>query len=56
MRLRTVRRRSIFVFASLVLLASLLFVSSAWATETRGGENVTIGADEVVEDVGRTPG
>jgi predicted acyltransferase (DUF342 family) len=33
------------VFASL-----LLFVTSAWAIETRGGENVTIGPDEVVED------
>jgi hypothetical protein len=50
MRFRIFGKRSIFVFASLVLLASLLFVSSAWAIETRGGENVTIGADEVVED------
>jgi hypothetical protein len=51
MRFRIFGKRSFFVFASLVLLASLLFVSSsAWAIETRGGENVTIGADEVVED------
>jgi cytoskeletal protein CcmA (bactofilin family) len=38
------------VFASLVLLASVAFAASAWAIETRGGDNVTIGADEVVED------
>jgi cytoskeletal protein CcmA (bactofilin family) len=50
MRSRTFGRRSLFVFASLVLLGSLLFVSSAWAIETRGGQNVTIGANEVVED------
>jgi len=50
MRFGTFRRRSFFVFASLLLLASLLFAASAWAIETRGGENVTIGADEVVED------
>ena len=50
MRFRIFGKRSIFVFASLVLLASLLFVSPAWAIETRGGENVTIGADEVIED------
>jgi cytoskeletal protein CcmA (bactofilin family) len=42
--------RSVFVFASLVLLASVAFAAPAWAIETRGGENVTIGADEVVED------
>jgi hypothetical protein len=50
MRFRIPRKRSIFVFASLVLLESLLFVSSAWAIETRSGENITISADEVVED------
>jgi cytoskeletal protein CcmA (bactofilin family) len=50
MRFRTFSKCSIFVFASLVLLASLLFVSSAWAIETRGGQNVTINANEVVED------
>jgi cytoskeletal protein CcmA (bactofilin family) len=50
MRFTILSKRSVLVFASLVLLASLLFVSSAWAIETRGGENVTIGADEVVED------
>jgi cytoskeletal protein CcmA (bactofilin family) len=50
MRFRTVRKRSIFVFASLVLLTSVAFAAPAWAIETRGGENVTIGADEVVED------
>jgi cytoskeletal protein CcmA (bactofilin family) len=50
MRSRTLGRRSLFAFASLVLLGSLLFVSSAWAIETRGGQNVTIGPDEVVED------
>jgi cytoskeletal protein CcmA (bactofilin family) len=38
------------MFASLVLLASVAFAASAWAIETRGGENVTIGADDVVED------
>ena len=50
MRFRTFRKRSIFVFASLVLLASVAFAAPAWAIETRGGENVTIGADEVVGD------
>jgi hypothetical protein len=50
MRFRTFSKRTVFVLASLVLLASLLFVSSAWAIETRGGQNVTIDADEVVED------
>src|ERR687896_859613 len=50
MSFRILRNRRIFVVASFALLASLLFVSSAWAIETRGGENVTIGADEVVED------
>jgi cytoskeletal protein CcmA (bactofilin family) len=33
-----------------VLMSLLLFATSAWAIETRGGENVTIGPDEVVED------
>ena len=50
MRFRTFSKRTIFVLASLVMVASLLFVSSAWAIETRGGQNVTIDADEVVED------
>src|ERR687896_2718131 len=50
MSFRILRNRRIFVVASFALLASLLFVSSAWAIETRGGENVTIGADDVVED------
>jgi len=50
MRFRTFRKRSIFVFAPLVLLASVAFAAPAWAIETRGGDNVTIGADEVVED------
>jgi hypothetical protein len=50
MKFRPCSKRNILVFASLALLASLLFVSSAWAIETRGGQNVTIGADEVIED------
>ena len=50
MGFRPCSKRNILVFASLALLASLLFVSSAWAIETRGGQNVTIGADEVIED------
>src|SRR3712207_5635733 len=47
---RPCSKRNILVCASLALLASLLFVSSAWAIETRGGQNVTIDADEVSED------
>jgi cytoskeletal protein CcmA (bactofilin family) len=50
MGFRPCSKRNILVFASLALLASLLFVSSAWAIETRGGQNVTIDADEVIED------
>ncbi|MDQ3795811.1 MAG: polymer-forming cytoskeletal protein [Actinomycetota bacterium] len=50
MGFRPFSKRNIFVFASLALLASLLFVSSAWAIETQGGQNVTIDADEVIED------
>jgi hypothetical protein len=33
-----------------VLTSLLLFATPAWAIETRAGENVTIGPDEVVED------
>jgi hypothetical protein len=40
----------VLVFATLVLLAILLFAASAWVIETRSGQNVTIDADEVVED------
>jgi cytoskeletal protein CcmA (bactofilin family) len=50
MGFRPCSKRNILVFATLALLASLLFVSSAWAIETRGGQNVTIDADEVIED------
>jgi cytoskeletal protein CcmA (bactofilin family) len=42
--------RSVLVFVPHVLLASVAFAAPAWAIETRGGQNVTIGADEVVDD------
>jgi len=51
MRSKILGKRGLFVLVSLVLvLASGVFAASAWAIETRGGENVTIGPDEVVED------
>jgi cytoskeletal protein CcmA (bactofilin family) len=51
MRSNILGKRGLFVFVSLVLvLTNVVFAASAWAVETRSGENVTIGADEVVED------
>jgi hypothetical protein len=44
-------KRGLIVLATLgLVLTSVVFAASAWTIETRGGENVTIGADEVVED------
>ena len=51
MRSKILGKRGLFVLVSLVLVvASGVFAASARAIETRSGENVTIGPDEVVED------
>lgn len=45
--------RRLLILASLVLVSALVvlaFASSAWAIETRTGEDVVIAADEVVDD------
>lgn len=50
---RIIGRSTLFGFASLVAVTALMifaFTSSGWAIETRTGEDVVIGADEVVDD------
>jgi cytoskeletal protein CcmA (bactofilin family) len=45
-----VNKHKFIFFLGVVLLAVLLLVPSAWAGETLSGEEVVIGADEVIED------
>src|SRR5215204_2942802 len=40
----------LLVVAGLALLVSLIAASTAWAVETRSGDSVVIGPDEVVDD------
>ncbi len=48
--LQAVNKRKLLILFGVVLLAAPLLVSSAWAGETLSGEEVVIGADEVIED------
>ncbi len=43
-------RKILFLIGLLVVLAALLLVSPAWAVETRSGDEVVIGPDEIIED------
>jgi cytoskeletal protein CcmA (bactofilin family) len=47
---QAVNKHKFIFFLGVVLLAVLLLVPSAWAGETLSGEEVVIGADEVIED------
>ncbi|MGB3632527.1 MAG: hypothetical protein WA982_00650 [Rubrobacteraceae bacterium] len=50
MRVIVMNGSKLFFLFGVALLAALLFASSAGAIETRSGDDVVIGSDEVVED------
>src|SRR5215207_1419398 len=49
-KFRSVNAARLLVVAGLALLVGLIAASTAWAVETRSGDSVVIGPDEVVED------
>jgi len=49
-KFRSVNAARLLVVAGLALLVGLIAASTAWAVETRTGDSVVIGPDEVVED------
>ena len=47
---KVMSKRGSLLLVGLVLLVIMLFVSTVWAVETRSGDQIVIGPDEVIED------
>ena len=47
---KVMSKRGSLLLVGLVLLVIMLFVSTVWAVETRSGDQVVIGPDDVIED------
>ncbi|MCC5639178.1 hypothetical protein LC593_25800 [Nostoc sp. CHAB 5844] len=50
-RLSGARRQRLLVLLSLVLVVGLFIISPAWAMESRGGEQVIVAKNEVIDNV-----